>query len=302
MTLLLCVSLSLAWLVAGQFNQQQNCEFKCPGASKHVGVVLSSTSLAESFLNFSVLRRFERKGKRKLGGERRISLFDWIGCIAASLMLFAFVACLSCFSLASSFCFLRCALLVQRSSIETKQAEIQRLRIVGLLREIVVWPGTGPKTRAKASCVSLTSAAAATAVARARRQCCNEHDMCYHTCGKSLKECDDNFEKWFRRHAMQRSGRPFTRLVVFLVVVFSLLSKHEANLQVRRVADAACVRAIPFNMASNRDLKPKSQSKDCESEMKTMTFGARMFGCKSYIDSQREACLCPPKKKTKKEL
>ncbi|PNF17609.1 hypothetical protein B7P43_G14079 [Cryptotermes secundus] len=80
--------------------------------------------------------------------------------------------------------------------------------------------------------------------------CCNDHDICYDTCGEKKELCDFEFKKCLY---------------------------------------TACRR--------NDIVSGLTGGKGCKVVAKLSFTATMTLGCKSYLDSQEEACTCIPRKK-----
>lgn len=86
--------------------------------------------------------------------------------------------------------------------------------------------------------------------------CCNEHDVCYDTCGEARSSCDALFGKCLDKACGRNSE----------------CAGVTSMLKVRKGARSA--RAC------------------CDSDIKPRKMGSSMLGCQFYLDSQKQACSC----------
>eukprot|EP00808_Paulinella_micropora_P017370 g49285.t1 len=77
-------------------------------------------------------------------------------------------------------------------------------------------------------------------------ECCNQHDICYDTCGKKRELCEEEF---------------------------------------KTCLDKVC---------SDPTL-PKEKAQNCRATANIMTLATQAMGCGPFLDSQKDACTCPPK-------
>ena len=90
-------------------------------------------------------------------------------------------------------------------------------------------------------------------------ECCNRHDICYDTCGHDKEDCDQQFSA-----CMNTLCRTF-------------------KVSERSPPSSSFVE-LTFPLAQNGE--------GCSQQAQMFSLGVTMFGCQSYRQSQRNACLC----------
>ncbi|GAB5570571.1 group XIIA secretory phospholipase A2 isoform X4 [Prionailurus iriomotensis] len=99
-------------------------------------------------------------------------------------------------------------------------------------------------------------------------KCCNQHDRCYETCGKSKNDCDEEFQ-----YCLSKICRNVQKTLG--------LAQH--------VQDKRKINSDELISTIQRDLFAEYA---CETAVELLFDSVIHLGCKPYLDSQRAACRC----------
>lgn len=98
------------------------------------------------------------------------------------------------------------------------------------------------------------------------KQCCNQQQKCYYRCNSSKLKCDVEFQQCLHQQCV-------------------IITKDKE----------------PKHLTSKCDLSWFLKTNDgtfgdavCDTATKLLLMGILSFGCKTYKDAQKEACVCPP--------
>ncbi|XDB51189.1 PREDICTED: group XIIA secretory phospholipase A2 isoform X1 [Capra hircus] len=118
-------------------------------------------------------------------------------------------------------------------------------------------------------------------------KCCNQHDRCYETCGKSKNDCDEAFQS-----CLSKICRDVQKT---LGLAQHVQDTREINSDERSVLlrETHClVQKVGLNSCMQR------KHTACETTVELLFDSVIHLGCKPYLDSQRAACRCRYEEKT----
>ncbi|KAF5923809.1 hypothetical protein HPG69_016297 [Diceros bicornis minor] len=120
-------------------------------------------------------------------------------------------------------------------------------------------------------------------------KCCNQHDRCYETCGKSKNDCDEEFQ-----YCLSKICRDVQRTLG--------LAQHVQGEGTGGAGLSAICQALwgeeRAMVCSCPTVTALSYSAACETTVELLFDSVIHLGCKPYLDSQRAACTCRYQEKT----
>jgi hypothetical protein len=129
--------------------------------------------------------------------------------------------------------------------------------------------------------------------------CCNDHDICYATCGVSHAQCENALSNCMKVRKQQAKSHiltdPLLRVNRTLPCQYTCTICYTHQLHQRYLLTST-TQLLPQQQACTKEYAKGSQRSACVTESAVFTTGTTGFGCPIFRITQKDACLCDDEK------